>query len=384
MFIPDNSFAFVSPPLNSSGDIYHTLGLLCILRNADLPLPLVRIGYFEKDSTECHARRAVEFSRALGFEQEVQTVLVPSPPVRRPPVVAKATRSALFSQLPEITIMDQKASTALISLFISSHSYAEITGLLRDQFTSYQPNVPEATRQASQAWQDTQWAKIQDLIGDHKRLLLFNERLGDIQPEQNSVGPDFDAIAASLQDAPTIACFKLLTKGKACVSSTESFSGAGEDGTQWDLAGFNTKLQHLQLLKRIYRELEENGRPVCVYGSTSGTLDAAALMGFNSLSLHRFPDSQPLELDDQDQRELLMSPFKKIGTRESTAAVLERFNSWLLGDNASIQLRTTDALRGIYTRAWRCVNGKEEEVLNLPHKGNKDSLDALLQRCLTR
>ncbi|MEZ4399181.1 MAG: DUF4157 domain-containing protein [Kofleriaceae bacterium] len=378
--LSSGAYVFNNPPLDSSGDIYHTLGFLAVLRHHRLAVPRVVIGYFaptraapRKHKTEVHADRAVEFAIAIGFGANVTKLAVKPPKSMQMNPKAAATRKAILLAKPDARVLDQKVSTALLTRMMQWAGTSAITDIIAKAFSTYEKPDPQV-QQASDAWQDEQLRQITRAVGPDQRLVLFNERIATNQQQHNSEGPEFTAIRKHIDDDPSLAWYSLRShagpaaQGDAAVSSP-AFAGAGQDGTAWP-PGFNTKVQHVQLLTRIKALFGD--RLVGIYGSTSGTLDVAALVGIRTLSLHQFPlDARETgALNEQDQRELLMAPFKDVLRRQGAAEALEALTAWIAGTYAGPTFALDEiSLRPLYARVTTtnpALKTYRERELDLP------------------
>ena len=363
--LTSGNYVFNNPPLDSSGDIYHTLGFMALLRQGGKKLPSVVIGYFEsgtdeKDKTEVHADRAVEFAQAIGFGEHVHKLAVKRPKSGQMNPKVAATREAILTRAPKATVIDQKVSTALISRMMQWIGTQAATSVIAKAFSTYSDEVPAETQEASRAWVDEQLRIIAGVVGDKKRLILFNERIATNQLQHNSEGEEFTAIRKAIADDPTLAHYTLRSHGGPPArgeedASSPAFTGAGKTGKDWSQKGFNPKVQHVQLLLAVKQLLGD--RLIGIYGSTSGTLDVAGLVGIRTLSLHQFPlDMESRStgtLNEQDQRELLMAPFKDVLRRQGAKHALEVLAAWVQGTytGPTFSLREIGSLKPLYGRA---------------------------------
>lgn len=406
-------YVFSNPPLNSSGDIYHTVGFLAVLRAAELPLPTIVLGHYPEGAdggvTRLQAERGRSFAVALGFGDQVRMLEVaPKKPkgakkaVKHLTVATSQTRKAIAEDKLVAPILDQKSSTALIGLLMQTLGVQTITDMIRPQLTTYAAAVPAATQVASTAWIDAQLARIAAVTGPKKRLVLLNRRVGGSQDQHNSSGADFDALRAMIDADPTLAHYTLASGGTVpqadAQAASPSFAEAGADG-QPEAAGFNTKVQHLQLLARIKQVYGD--RLVGIYGSTSGTTDAPALIGIPTLSLHHFASEvggdaaetsdakadanadanadakdgktdakakakAGVILNEQDQRELLMV-FKQVVPRGDVEVAKKAMKEWLAGSYVG------PALSGVRLDALKPVFQGGQQPAALDKKGKARS-----------
>jgi len=390
--LSSGEYVFNNPPLDSSGDIYHTVGLLAILREAGLPLPRIKIGYHppadRSSKTYVNASRAVEFAAAIGFGDQVSAIAVEVGTSSKLNTKLLNTRMAIAAEDDRAKhkhdpILDQKSSTAVIAMVMQAFGREAITEIIRKHMTTYRDDVPPETQVASNQWQEAQLARIRAVANPDKKLMLFNERIADNQDQHNSEGPEFTAIRDKVKELG-IAHYTLRSHGGPAAKGDEdqsspAFDGAGADGKTWGAKGFNTKVQHLQLLTRIKSEFGE--RLIGIYGSTSGTLDAPALIGIPTLSLHSFSIDCKVKsgrINDQDQRELIMAPFKSVVRRneeddgEQISEVLEQ---WMSGEYTGPEFDKKDigGLGLVYSTAKQGTskpddNAFKETTAKLPEK----------------
>lgn len=389
-------YVFSNPPLNSSGDIYHTVGFLAILAQAELPLPRVVIGYHRpadaRSATWVQASRAVEFADALGFGDRVSMIEVPVGKSSQLNPKAKATREAITKAdlkkgLARPRILDQKTSTALIAYLMQKLGRDRVTSLIRSELTNYPEETDDAVQTASDEWIEAQLVKVRAACPDDCRLILFNERIAPNQAQHNSEGPEFDALREAIAGMPDVRLYTLRSHGGGAAdgqaaTSSPSFAGAGAAGDQHP-EGFHPKVQHLQLLRRIHEEFGD--RLIGIYGSTSGTLDAAALIGIRTLSLHNFSvDVKDKDggLNEQDQRELLMAPFKSVVRRngdDQGAGAVAALRAWISDSYAGPEFapELLGGLKPIYSRVSQATTKRSfsESQSSLP-KELVDMLEA--------
>ncbi|MBL8621186.1 MAG: DUF4157 domain-containing protein [Myxococcales bacterium] len=377
-FLTSGEYTFNNPPLDSSGDIYHTLGFMACLAFEGLPLPKVVIGYFTadhgKDKTEEHADRAIEFAVAVGFGDRVRKLAVPRGTSSQMNAKLDDTRRQILKDDPETSVLDQKVSTALIARIMQWAGTKQVMAVIAQRFSTYNDDVPYATRAASRQWIDAQLRQIETVVDKDKRLVLFSDRKATNQEQHNSEGPEFTAIRQQIAKDETLAHYTIRCHDEGPDegeerSSSPAFVGAGRDGSDWTRRGFNTKVQHVQLLLAIKELLGD--RLIGIYGSTSGTLDVAALVGIRTLSLHEFPVDVTVEvkgpskskkrkpkstkLNEQDQRELLMAPFKDVLRRTGAKAALVVLEQWIAGTYTGPTFSTKEigGLRPLYQRVVR-------------------------------
>lgn len=385
-FLTSGEYTFNNPPLDSSGDIYHTLGFMACLAFEGLPLPKVVIGYFAaehgKDKTEKHADRAIDFAVAIGFGDRVSKLAVPRGKSSQMNAKVDDTRRQILKADPETSVLDQKVSTALIARIMQWAGTKQVMAVIARRFSTYNDDVPYETRAASRQWIDEQLRQIATVVGKDKRLVLFSERKATNQEQHNSEGPEFTAIRDQLKQVETLAHYTIRCHDEGPSegeeqSSSPAFVGAGRDGKDWGRRGFNTKVQHVQLLLAIKELLGD--RLIGIYGSTSGTLDVAALVGIRTLSLHTFPVDVEVEgkgsskskklkpkstkLNEQDQRELLMAPFKDVLRRTGAKAALLVLEQWIAGTYTGPTFSTKEigGLKPLYQRVVRLATPEDFE-----------------------
>ncbi|HEY4244847.1 MAG TPA: DUF4157 domain-containing protein [Kofleriaceae bacterium] len=361
------NYIFNNPPLESSGDIYHTVGFLAVLRAANLPLPRVVIGYRPDADGAAHptrtqAVRAQELAAALGFGDRVTTLEVPL--VSSDYLTGRLldTRRAIRENegLPAHPILDQKTSTAMIAILTQELGRDTITGLIRNQMTTYA--APGAGVQtASDTWQEQQIARIRASVGA-RRFVLFNERIAENQGQHNAEGEDFAGLRAHIEKQD-MAIYTLRSHNQP---EPEGGWGDASSPSFAAIADGNQKVQHLQLLSRIKAIF--GAQLVGLYGSTSGTTDAAALVGIRTLSLHSFSIDTKKKakggLNDQDQRELLMQPFKSVVRRNKDKAPADEFDAWAGGKYGGADFDQDDLkkLANVYTRMHAGGGDKQQEL----------------------
>lgn len=381
-FLTSGEYTFNNPPLDSSGDIYHTLGFMACLASEGLPLPKVVIGYFVgdggKDKTEKHADRAIEFAVAIGFGDHVRKLPVPRGKSSQMNAKLDDTRKAILKDDAETSVLDQKVSTALIARMMQWTGTKQVMAAIAKRFSTYNDDVPDETRAASQQWIDAQLRQIAEVVGKAKRLILFSERKATNQEQHNSEGPEFAAIRERITKDETLAHYTIRCHDEGASegderSSSPAFVGAGPDGRDWGRRGFNTKVQHVQLLLAIKAMLGD--RLIGIYGSTSGTLDVAGLVGIRTLSLHTFPvdvlvdgprrskKPKSTKLNEQDQRELLMAPFKDVLRRTGAKDALVVLEQWIAGTYTGPTFSTKEigGLKPMYQRVVRMATPDDYE-----------------------
>ncbi|CAN96453.1 hypothetical protein predicted by Glimmer/Critica [Sorangium cellulosum So ce56] len=412
MFLPDDTFTFNHPPLNSSGDIYHTVALLLVLKHLGLPLPKVRVGYFDVPdgcfktegklkATELHATRATSFASALGFDAQVQMIKVNLPRCVRINSRLKATREAIFREDSSAKVLDQKVSTGLLALIADHLGSTAVTDIIRTGFTTYASPLTTQLDAASKRWLDDEYEKVRKHAAPDAQIVIFHERLADNQNQNNSTGRAFDAIRKKIKALANVRQFTFRAGPAPTSWPNSSRSRAYGDCDETCSKGLTEhcvhQVRYLQLLARLKRELithDGGSRFLGIYGSSSGTLDAPSFMGLRALSFHQFADGphgrnesrRDTVRNAQDQREALMSCFKSVAAktqRHKDAADI--FAQWMAGSYEGLKLVATPSVDRVYTQVHtRPRKGRRSREVAKDIAGIDKKLCTLLRRCLTR
>lgn len=130
-----DNYVIASPPVNSSGDVYHYLAYLILCRAKKWYVPRVYIGY-DDATTRMHATRCIELARQLGFTERVIAIpLDQNNGATHANVREKQLRDEMNER--ELKTINQKGVTTLLACAYRKYGYKHITAILQQGFLQF-------------------------------------------------------------------------------------------------------------------------------------------------------------------------------------------------------------------------------------------------------
>lgn len=303
-YFHDKDYGIYTPPVTSSGDIYHIAAYIILCAEHNLPIPTVYLGADTND-TKTHARRGKNFLNLLGFNK-CEILYLTDTNCYRSNKRDKEIEEKLNEQ--GIEIANQKITTALISSSFKKYGYGTITKLIQKHLLNI---GNEQNKIHINEWVQNKLNLAKEKFDSSKFCVLHHRipsnNVNDQQSLENEELKKIIEILESNQINVLILVVADMMPKKFNLSQylhIHVFEAKPPISPDYD------KFCHIHLLNGLSQLTGFEG----IIGGTSGTLDTAAFMGIKVLNIHKFKlkAEKKYIMGSQDFRILLQTNFMSV------------------------------------------------------------------------
>jgi len=307
----DRKYCIMSPAVNSSGDIYHTLSYLIICKHMGWYVPSVFIGYDAPDTYE-QAKRALYLASIIGLDEHV--CLLNFKKTQKSYQASPRTstiRNHLFKKGK--IVIDQKMTTLFMASLFQIYGRTYISAILRQKFSSFNfDKIKSEHRHNLYKWVFDTYRQIM-ADTDDKCIVLLNHRESSAANMGKSLWYQELGEIQSITNTLKSSKFCLLHSKEMCSPNSELLAinifEVYPKAHEYYIPPILVKIRHILLLNVLAAHINK----IIVIGGTSGILDIWAFMGFNVFNLHRWQaSSASCVIPYQEYRVFLQSNFMSV------------------------------------------------------------------------